>query len=1138
MSPKVKNEFPDMVFNVFKKIYTKSIGKSEFHTRDLLKRYFLEDLLGYSEKDIEWEKKKADLTVFDENRFPVIKIETKRIGHRLRQNDMEQALKYREPGTRYIILTNIERLLLWDVSVGKRLVLDFDFGNVFEREKHKTFEETLLTSKEKIDLYKLAELKKDVIFSPEKYIAFSKDYAKIDISTEEGFNELIEKLKFIVNEILYPYAANAFEEYREKFREYKKKREELEKALKHNPEAINDLMKLEAEYERYKLFSGYELWKKHLGKEEENEELKDVFIRESIYVLLNKLLFIRICEDKGLLPKNISNGGIEELRKHVADPNSAYNQIMSWAFENAKYLYSHFYETGILDWLSSGDGDLNRRLNRVLWILNRFDFSKVDRDILGNLYEKYLDPKERKRLGEFYTPVEIIDYILDGVGYKVGEDIEDKKILDPACGSGGFLVRATRRLIARFLVKLGKATEEELEKVEWKFLINRLSPEEAKEILEAVRENVYGLDINPFACHIAEMNMLFQVIDLYQKAREKYESYRLRRFNIYMTDSLRTPKEGDLTAFIGKYSFLDEKKRVDNIKKMKFDFVVGNPPYVRVQNLDEDTREFLRRAYKTVSGKFDIYIPFIERGLRWLKDNGKLGYIVPNTFMTRQYGAGIREYLLNFRIVHILDFGDSKVFEDATNYPAIIIVEKSPPSENWEIMAGEVFKGRKEIEAKFGSRRRFLEEVKAHLGDSLYEDPEGFFRVFLQRQDTLSREPWSLVPDRVRDIMRKIEKDSVKLGDIIETMYEGFISGANDVYLITKEKAKELNLEEELLKPVPKGAEIKRWGFKVSRYVIYPHHDDGSPIGEDELIGEKRFRDTNVYRYLKEHEAKLKKREYMMNAIKKGQRKYWYELWNPRSSKMFEPPKLITPNLSKESRFALDTDGVFLDHDSYGIKLKKKALKEFPYPYLLALLNSRVLEFYLKQISPYASGKYYRYTNEYLSRLPLRKADKRTIRAIAKIVLKLMKLVESLNPDFEAITQGIPLLRKPGVQFHIKDKVRLDLLGIKDDEIKFNGGSIRIKDDILREYVFLYLLWLKKEGKSELRREELTKIPVPENIKEAVDRMAILKEDERNKRLRRIADLEDKLNEIIYELYGLSEEERKIIEMEIWRAVS
>jgi len=368
-------DFPTRIFNAFKKAYEESINKSEFHGRDLFKRYILEDVLGYSKTDIEWERKRTDLTVFDDNHFPVIKIETKKAGHRLTQGDMIQALKYAEPGTRYVVLTNLGRVIVWEISdKGRKLMLDFDFSIIFEREKHRTFEKTLLTSKEKAELFKLKELSKDSITTPERYSQFVEGYARIDVSDDRGFRELIEKLKFIVNEVLYPYASKAFEEYREKFEEYQKKRKELEKAIKMNPEAITDLMKLEAEYERYKTFSGYELWKKYLSREWDEEELKKTFIKESIYVLLNKLLFIRICEDKGLLPKNISNGGIEELKKHVADESSAYNQIIGWAFENAKYLYSHFYETGLLDWISSGDGELNKRINRVLWILNRFDF--------------------------------------------------------------------------------------------------------------------------------------------------------------------------------------------------------------------------------------------------------------------------------------------------------------------------------------------------------------------------------------------------------------------------------------------------------------------------------------------------------------------------------------------------------------------------------------------------------------------------------------------------------------------------------------------------------------------------------------------------------------------------------------------
>ncbi len=210
-------------------------------------------------------------------------------------------------------------------------------------------------------------------------------------------------------------------------------------------------------------------------------------------------------------------------------------------------------------------------------------------------------------------------------------------------------------------------------------------------------------------------------------------------------------------------------------------------------------------------------------------------------------------------------------------------------------------------------------------------------------------------------------------------------------------------------------------------------------------------------------------------------------------------------------------------------------MRDFPYPYVLALLNSRILEFYLKQISPYASGKYYRYTNEYLSRLPLRKAGKKTVAEVTGLVLKLMKLTKMLNPNIEEITHGMPLLRKPGVEFDTADKIRLDSIEITEHEIRLNGGRIKIEDRLLREYIYLYMLWLKKQNKNELRRDEIMKIPVPNNLREATEKMSILRETRKQKVLKKIAELEDELNEIIYRLYGINREEMDIIEAEIWR---
>ncbi|EQD37066.1 type I restriction-modification system methyltransferase subunit like protein, partial [mine drainage metagenome] len=182
----------------------------------------------------------------------------------------------------------------------------------------------------------------------------------------------------------------------------------------------------------------------------------------------------------------------EKLREQLYEPvmpeAGVFKQIIFFSYNGANNLYHHFYEKdNPLDWYESGDGELDHVLNRVLWILNQFNFAKVDRDILGKLYEKYLPKEERKALGEFYTPDEVIDYILDAVEYVPNKAIEGKDLIDPACGSGGFLVRATARLIARHVVKLGKATPKEaLDNKKWHDVYERLTPKECEDIVNSV----------------------------------------------------------------------------------------------------------------------------------------------------------------------------------------------------------------------------------------------------------------------------------------------------------------------------------------------------------------------------------------------------------------------------------------------------------------------------------------------------------------------------------------------------------------------------------------------------------------------------------------------------------------------------
>ncbi|MFB6177112.1 MAG: class I SAM-dependent DNA methyltransferase, partial [Halobaculum sp.] len=290
-------------------------------------------------------------------------------------------------------------------------------------------------------------------------------------------------------------------------------------------------------------------------------------------------------------------------------------------------------------------------IQRTLWHLNHFDFSEVDRDILGHLYEEHLSPEERKELGEFYTPTAIIDLVLDSVGYTADQPLESQEydLLDPACGSGGFLVRAARRLLERLNRKC-------------------VQPDET-------------FDINPFACHIAEINLLFQVIDTYQAAKEQDPAFTLEGFNIYQTDALRTDNQESLSA---QYSseiqrrYREERREVNELKSRDdYQFVVGNPPYVRQQKLKSGPAKTAYKKSEVGKWNFDLSILFFEKAGDWLQSGGQVGFITSNKFIPNRYGEKVRPYLAqNFRFRYLIDFGDYEVFETPQAYPIIFTGER------------------------------------------------------------------------------------------------------------------------------------------------------------------------------------------------------------------------------------------------------------------------------------------------------------------------------------------------------------------------------------------------------------------------------------------------------------------------------
>ena len=1121
-----EGSFLENVLKAFKNI-GKEIEKdsSEHDIRYRFVKYFMERVLGYEPKYIKWEKKRADLTIIDENDFAVIKIETKRPTDDIDKTQYEeQAFKYEEETTRFIGLTNFLRFRLWEVRGREReLRINLDFSKILEQRKptHN------LSNEQKSQILFLNNLTKETLFDPSKYEKFDETYARIDITKDTGFNKLLDRLNFIANTLVLGYILKTFGEYKEGYSKYQAELSKVEKASKNNignRELNRGIAKykqeLEEKYEKYKTFSGYYLWKEYSLKEDvPDDEVKEIFCKETIYVFLNKLLFLRICEDKGFLEKNISNGGIEELRtvlKKRFKKDTLNKEILKLAFESAKGLYSHFYETGILDWFRTGDRELNELLNRVLWILNQFNFTNVDRDILGNLYEKYLPGKERKRLGEFYTPTEVIDYILTSVGYTYSYDIETKELLDPACGSGGFLVRATRRLMSKYLMKFGKTDKRELrDPMNWKEIVSRLSSDEAKIILEAIQEHIYGLDINPFACHIAEMNLLFQIIDLYQKVADKHPDYKLKRFKIYRTDSLKKPAQKEIWDY--SYSaFLEEQEEINAIKNKKFDFVVGNPPYIRVQFIDERAKKYYKQNYHSATGKFDIFVLFIESGLNWLKPSGKLGFITSNRYIQANYGKRIRKYILdNSRILTYIDFGDSGVFKDVTNYPSILILDK-----NINV------KSRAKIIQVLKDKEKILLHIWNNFKQKEYSD--NFIKIFGVNQDNLSENVWQFVPEESRILVEKLEASGVQFNKIYDVASDGVQTSANNVYVITEDTVEENRLEKGLIKPVISGENIKRWFIiKPQKYLIYPHEKEGKAI--DETILKNDY--SNIYQYLKHFKHQLERRTYLIKAKRK-----WYEHWCPRKPEWFENLKILTPDISTTSKFSFDETKVFGTNTLFVILLKK----EYQYlrKYILGLLNSQLLEFYFKSISPFLSGGYYRYIPQYFGNLPIKlpetAEEKKIANQIIRKVDEILELYKSGIVDMHTILEGketekLHQLQK--VTFNIGDNTKFEKIRTEGNKIYINSQDfIKVNKKKIRDFVEVFLNSISERlCKAKDFKNMILDISVPKSdsvLKEIIKKGELDQSQIKEK----VKKMELVINEFVYQLYGITKKERKIIE--------
>lgn len=371
-----------------------------------------------------------------------------------------------------------------------------------------------------------------------------------------------------------------------------------------------------------------------------------------------------------------------------------------------------------------------------------------------------------------------------------------------------------------------------------------------------------------------------------------------------------------------------------------FDVVIGNPPYIRQEELKE-FKEYFAANFGTYAGTADLYVYFVEQGLRLLRDDGYFCYILPNKWMRAGYGKKLRLKLQQTRVISMYDFGDLPVFEEATTYPCIMTLQKSSPAQRF--VAGQI----------------------ATL--DFEDDLAGYIRghSFGIEQTAIREDGLTLSSPRIKALLDKIVAAGTPLGEVVGgKLYRGVLTGLNEAFVIDAVTRDRLIAEDpasaEVIKPFLAGRDIKRYGKPVADkwLILFPcgwtdSMFDGS--SEAALWQQLSAKYPAICRHLECHEDKARAR------YDKG--RYWWELRACDYYEEFEKPKIILPDIAIQSEATYDVSSQYTANTGYIIPTQHITL--------LGILNAKVTLFFYSHLSPSIRGGYYRFIRQYLEQIPV-----------------------------------------------------------------------------------------------------------------------------------------------------------------------
>ena len=812
-----------------------------------------------------------------------------------------------------------------------------------------------------------------------------------------------------------------------------------------------------------------EKWRAALARNiaRKNSALGAREINFAVQRTIDRIIFLRMCEDRGAE----QYGGFRPLMNGI----DVYGRLMQM-FRAADDRYNsglfHFNdERGrkhspdtLTPQLKIDDKVLKEIFKGLYYPDSPYEFSVLPADILGNVYEQFLGsvihltpshqakveekPEVKKAGGVYYTPKYIVRYIVE---HTIGKLIEGKtpqqiggltdtyrpskkaqplRFLDPACGSGSFLVGAYKFLLEKhrdwYLDEKNGGAEKHTKRIhqgrggQW-----YLTTAEKKRILLS---NIYGVDIDSQAVEVTKLNLLLCLMenenqgtigqmeliherilpDLSNNIKcgnsligsDFYQGQQLEMFD--------TEAQIRINAFDWETEFSEAFKG----KNPGFDAIIGNPPWLMAGYYVKDSIVHLRNRYRSAKGKFDLYYLFLERGMSLMHRKGVLGMITPNKFFHTRAASQLRGILKDQKAVRsLVDFKDAKIFKGATNYSAIIFLEQTPGSE-----------------IRYSTARVDLAIEK----------------TFTVPWNILGEKPWHFLDARTRQLYTKMEKASERLEDLAQRFGTGVQSGSDKLLMHDVTKVEAEGFEAKLCRPILRGRNVRRYSLTGDvKVVIFPYEESGN---EFKILSERAISShPRVYRHMVKNKEALKKRVWFSKGPEElsGQ---WYGMMYLDASSSFRKPHLLTPALSDRANFVIGSGDLFVTGTAGVTSIILHEDTNEDMRYVLGLLNSQLLSRYATEHSPIFSGKFYKFSAPYLRGLPIRTidfkdpADKSRHDQVVELVDRMLGLQKSLlqaKTDHEKTL----LERQIKTTDNQIDKLVYDLYGLTDDEIAIVDGA-------------------------------------------------------------------------------------------------